>query len=62
MPLRRNPNSAAAIIAARLARGHGTSIPHLASGDTKHATRIAIVRPLPAAVNDLLLPSSASGT
>jgi hypothetical protein len=62
MPLRRDPNGEVAVIAARLARGHGTSIPQLASSDAKHATRNDIVRPRHAAVNDLLAASSTSGT
>ena len=39
VPLRRNPNSDAAIIAARLARGHGTSLPHLAGDETHRGDR-----------------------
>jgi hypothetical protein len=37
VPLRRNPNSEAAIIAAGLARGHGTSIPHLGGANGKRS-------------------------
>jgi hypothetical protein len=56
MPLGRNPNSEAAVIAARLARGHGTSIFRIARAAARSTQPACImVRPLRAAVNDLLI-------
>lgn len=63
VPLRRYPNSEAAVIAARLARGHCTSIPSLRMGRGASRLRpssMVCLRKL--AVNDLLRPSSRSGT